>query len=198
MINSTIATVAFNQSGLEAMGAASGQLAAQWAEGLPTYDAAAMTLTLAGPARWHAPIAGVLQWHAFGAPLSDAGGSRLDGVVAVFRFHPQAALRLRRLVGQRYDERTDGRASRPVPWSAAIRGGEAPAEISQIVEGDPPLAPIDAPVGTSLTHGTLSFHDDRGLIIDPVAVAAIFRDLMLNAFPAVRNNDAGPAADLNQ
>jgi hypothetical protein len=198
MINSTIATVAFNQSGLEAMGAASGQLAAQWAEGLPTYDAAAMTLTLAGPARWHAPIAGVLQWHAFGAPLSDAGGSRLDGVVAVFRFHPQAALRLRRLVGQRYDERTDGRASRPVPWYAAIRGGEAPAEISQIVEGDPPLAPINAPVGTPLTHGTLSFHDDRGLIIDPVAVAAIFRDLMLNAFPAVRNKDAGPAADLNQ
>jgi hypothetical protein len=198
MINSTIATAAFNQAGLDAMGPASGQLAALWAEALPTYDAAAMTLTVAAPARWHAPTGGVLQWHAFGAPhLSDSAGAAVSGVVAVFRLHPQAALRLRRLVGQRYDGRTDGRASRPTPWYAAIRGGEAPDEIGEIVEGDPPLAPVEAPVGTPLTHGTLTFHDDRGLIIDPVAVASLFRDLMLNGFPALRNAGAGNPADLN-
>src|SRR5829696_7987353 len=101
MINSTIATTAFNQAGLDAMGTASGQLAAQWAEGLPAYDPAAMTLTLADPARFHAPVGGTFQWRAFGAPeLTDASGASLSGVVAVFRFHPQAALRLRRLIGQ--------------------------------------------------------------------------------------------------
>jgi hypothetical protein len=187
MINQTIATLAFSQSGLDAMGAASGQLAARWAEGSPSYDAGAMTLTLASPARWLAPIGGVFQWHKFGVPLRDASGARIDGIVALFRFHPQAALRLRRLIGQRYDERTDGRASRPVPWFAAIRGGEAPAEMADIQPGDPPLAPIDATVGTPLTHGTLTFHDERGLIVDPVAVAAMFRDLMKEGFRALRN-----------
>ena len=196
MINQTIATLAFAQSGLDAMGAASGQLAARWAEGGPSYDAAAMTLTLASPARWLAPVGGVFQWHKFGVPLRDAGGTRLDGIVAVFRFHPQAALRVRRLIGQRYDERTDGRASRPVPWFAAIRGGEAPPEMPDIQPGDPPLAPTNAAVGTPLTHGTLTFHDDRGLMVDPVAVAALFRDLM-QGFPALRNPGAGDAADLN-
>lgn len=197
MINQTIATLAFNQSGLDAMGAASGQLAARWAEAAPTYDAAAMTLTLARPARWIAPIGGVLQWHKFGVPLRDASGARLDGIIALLRFHPQAALRLRRLIGQRYDERTDGRASRPVPWFAAIRGGDAPAEMADITPDDPPLAPSQATVGTPLTPGTLTFHDERGLIVDPVAVAALFRDLMAEGFRALRHPGSGDAGDLD-
>ena len=197
MINQTLATLAFNQTGMDAMGVASGQLAAGWAEGAPSHDATAMTLTLADPARWLAPIGGALQWHKFGVPLRDASGARLDGVVALFSFHPQAALRLRRLIGQRYDGRTDGRASRPTPWFAAIRGGEAPAEMPDIGPDDPPLAPTAATVGTPLTHGTLSFHDQRGLIIDPVAVAAMFRDLLQNGFLALMNASAGNAADLD-
>ncbi len=144
-----------------------------------------------------APIGGSFQWHKFGVSLRDASGARLDGIVAVFRFHPQAALRVRRLIGQRYDERTDGRASRPVPWFAAIRGGEAPAEMPDIKPNDPPLAPTSANVGAPLTHGTLSFHDERGLIIDPVAVAAMFRDLLSDGFPALLNPSTGSAADLN-
>ncbi len=47
-----------------------------------------------------------------------------------------------------------------------------------------------ATVGTELTFGRLSFHDERGFIIDPVAVAAMFRDLMLNGFPALLNKAA--------
>lgn len=197
MINNTIATLAFNKSGLGAMGDASGQLAARWAEAMPTYDAAAMTLTLPSPSKWCAPISGSLQWFKFGVPLSDASGARLSGIVALFRFHPQAALRVRRLIGQRYDERTDGRSSRPVPFFAAIRDGEAPAEMPDIKPEDPPLAPTSAKVGTKLTFGKLSFHDERGFIIDPVAVAAIFRDLMLNGFKALRDPEAGDLADLD-
>ncbi len=37
----------------------------------------------------------------------------------------------------------------------------------------------------------LSFHDERGFIIDPVAVVAMFRDQMLNGFPALLNKAAG-------
>jgi phosphatidylserine/phosphatidylglycerophosphate/cardiolipin synthase-like enzyme len=195
MIDQTIAGAAFNASGLDAMGAASGQLAAAWAEGLPTYDAGAMTLQVASPDRWHAPIGGLLQWHKFGAPLTNAQGARFTGVVAVFSFHPQAALRLRRLIRQRYDGLAQ--AARPTPWYAAITGGEEPAEMASIQPGDPPLAPTAGSAGTGLTHGVLSFHDERGLIIDPVAVAAIFRDLMQNGFRALRNPQAGGAGDLN-
>lgn len=197
MINQTIASTAVNQTGLDALGLASGQLAAQWAEATPTYDAAAMTLSLPNPSRWRAMIGGVLQWHAFGASaLTDASGSALTGVVGVFRFHPQAALRIQRLIGSRYDGRTDGRASRPVPVWAAIRDGDPPAETADMVETDPPLAPVNGAVGAPLSFGTLTFHDELGLIIDPVAVASLFRDLM-RALPALRNDDAGPASDLN-
>ncbi|WP_394836663.1 hypothetical protein LVJ94_07120 [Pendulispora rubella] len=191
MINSTIATTAFNQAGLDAMGAASGQLAAQWAEGAASYDANAMTLTTAGGTRWHAMVGGTLLWRDQGAPeLTDAAGNALTGVVAVLRFHPQAALRLRRLIGQRYDGRTDDRASRPVPFFAAIRGAAMPPS------SEAPQAAHAASTGTPLVAGTLTFHDDQGAIVDPVAVACLHRDLM-RAFSALRKNDAGPAGDLD-
>ena len=196
MINPTIASTAINQAGLDAIGPASGQLAAQWAEATPGYDAAAMTLSLAGSARWHAMTGGLLQWHAFGvSSLTDAAGAALTGVVGVFRFHPQAALRLQRLIGARFDGRTDDRAARPVPVCAAIRDGDPPAETGSMTENDPPLAPVNATVGTPLSFGTLTFHDENGLIIDPVAVACLFRDLM-RGFPALRNDDAGAATEL--
>src|SRR6185369_14606958 len=138
--------------------------AALWGDGTPSYDASAMTLTLPNGTRWHAMIGGLLIWKAFGASeLMDASGASLTGVVGVFFFHPQSALRIRRLVGSRFDGRTDGSAIRPTPFFAALRGGEAPAEVADIVEADPPLAPIDAGVGTTLTHGTLTFHDESGL-----------------------------------
>src|SRR6185436_17535577 len=131
MISPVIATTAFNQFGLDAMGSASGQLAALWGDGTPSYDASAMTLTLPNGTRWHAMIGGLLIWKAFGASeLMDASGASLTGVVGVFFFHPQSALRIRRLVGSRFDGRTDGSAIRPTPFFAALRGGEAPAEVA--------------------------------------------------------------------
>ncbi|WP_394847002.1 hypothetical protein LZC95_05985 [Pendulispora brunnea] len=191
MINSTIATTAFNQAGLDAMGAASGQLAAQWAEGAASYDANAMTLTTAGSTRWHAMVGGTLLWRDQGAPeLTDSAGNGLTGVVAVLRFHPQAALRLRRLIGQRFDGRSDDRANRPVPFFAAIRGAALPAS------SEAPLAAHAATTGTALVGGTLTFHDEQGAIVDPVAVACLHRDLM-RAFSALRKGDAGPATDLD-
>src|SRR5690606_29830120 len=43
------------------------------------------------------------------------------------------------------------------------------------------------------THGRLTFHDERGLIIDPVAVACIMNDL-LAAFPALLRSGSGSAS----
>lgn len=196
MINSQITTAAFEASGLETMGAASGQLAAQWAEAAPTFDAAAMTLTSTGTAKWRTPTGAMLHWLGFGAAdLTDADGRPLELTVAVLRLHPQTVLRLRRLVGARFDGRTDGRTGRPVPVCAAIRDGDAPPEMADLEVDDPPLPPLFAPPGEPLTFGRLTFHDEQGLIIDPVAVACLFRDLM-RGFPPLRNPDAGTATDL--
>lgn len=199
MINQTIATAAFNKFGLEAMGIASGQLAAQWADAAPTYDRPAMTLTLGASNNWKAMTGGMVLWSAFGAKyLSDAAGNALTGTVGVFVIHPQAALRLRRLIGSRFDGVTTGLATRPVPFYIALKDG-APGDIQTLltgtVESDPPLAPINASVGTSIGHGTLTIHDEQGLIIDPAAVAALFKDLM-QAFPALRNDDGGSEDNL--
>jgi hypothetical protein len=196
LITPPLATAAFEASGLDAMGIASGQLAAQWAEAAPTFDSTAMTLTCSGPAVWHAPAGGMLHWSGFGAPdLTDAEGHPLELVVAVLRLHPQTVLRLRRLIGSRFDGRTDGRAGRLVPVCAAIRDGQAPPELADVGEGDPPLPPQFAPAGARLTFGRLTFHDEQGLIVDPVAVASLFRDLM-RGFPALRKPDAGVPNDL--
>lgn len=196
MIDRTIATTAWNQLGLGTLGAASGRVATRWAEGDPTYDATAMTLTLTGATRWIAPVAGTFGWRAFGAPeLRDADGVSLDGVVGVLRLHPHGALRLRRLAARRHDGRTDGRAIRPMPFFLAIRDGTPPAEVGSMIPSDPPLAPNDAPVGTPLSTGRLTVHDATGGCIDPVAVAAILRDL-LRGFPTLRDPDAGPVSDL--
>jgi len=196
VITPPLATAAFEASGLDAMGLASGQLAAQWAEAAPTFDATAMTLTCSGPAVWHAPAGGMLHWSGFGAPdLTDAEGRPLELVVAVLRLHPQTALRLRRLVGARSDGRTDGRAGRPVPVCAAIRDGQAPPELADVDADGPPLPPLFAPAGAQLTSGRLTFHDEQGLIVDPVAVACLLRDLM-RGLPALRKPDAGASNDL--
>ena len=123
MINQQIAQAAFQTSGLGALGLASGQLAALWAEARPGHDAAAMTLSVSASSRWHAPANGLLHRSAFGTPdLTDVTGRPLELVVGVLRFHPQTVLRLRRLVGARFDGHTDGRAGRPAPVCAALRG----------------------------------------------------------------------------
>ncbi len=190
MINPAIATTAFNQTGLDAMGLASGRLAGSWTNNTPIYDPERMTLSSGDP--WQAMMGGVFTWHAFGVDrLTDVTGDSLTGVVGVLSFHPQAALRIQRLAGRRFDGRTDGTSTRPIPFYAALRGGVPPDEINELTENDPPLAPISAAVETVLTQAVLTFHDKRGLIIDPVAVAWIFQDLMIG-FPALGISASGP------
>ncbi|WP_199041165.1 hypothetical protein [Glycomyces salinus] len=188
MINSTLASTAFNTTGLEALGHASAQLSAKWADARPSIDEAAMSLE--GAASWRAPVDGYLVWSRLGAPeLTDHAGVSLDGTVAVLRFHPQGALRLKGLVAARFD---GGQHRRPTPFFAALRDGTPPPDLPS----DQPMRPDTVLAGADIGHGRLTFHDERGLIIDPVAVACMMRDL-LRAIPALHRREAGTDDDIS-
>src|SRR5690606_1574135 len=131
--------------GLAALGSASAQLSATWADGSVSHQDEDMSLELGTASTWRAPIDGHLAWSKPGAPhLSDRTGAPLSGPVAVLRFHPQGALRLKRLVAARYS--TDGAHDRPTPFYAAIRDGNAPAGLPN---GEP-APPKSAGAGESL------------------------------------------------
>jgi hypothetical protein len=187
VINPTLAGTAFNTTGLEALGHASAQLSAKWADARPTHDDATMSLTLASG--WRAPADGYLIWSRTGAPgLTDHSGMPLSGSVGTVRFHPHGALRLKHLIAARYDA---GAHRRPTPFYAALRDGAPPAGLP----ADEPARPDTVRAGETLGPGRLTFHDERGLIIDPIAVAAVFRDL-LDALPALHRRDQGAAEDV--
>lgn len=192
MINQGLARTAFDQLGLDAMGAASGQLCARWGDARPTHVDAAMALTSTSP--WRAMVGGVVVWTEHGAPdLSDAAGIPLGGPIAVLRIHPHSALRLQRLVAARFS--TDGTTRvRPTPYAIAITGGTPPPELTDVAEGAS-LPPDTVVPGEPITEGTLTFHDERGLVIDPIAVANLLQDL-LRGLPALRHTGVGSAADV--
>jgi hypothetical protein len=100
----------------------------------------------------------------------------------VLRLHPQAVLRLERLAQVRYAQPGDP-PLRPVPWAMVVRGAQG-FTTSRWYEPDEVMTGISGPV---------SFHDGRGLIIDPIYVAAMFADLIA-AFPGLLPaSPSGPA-----
>ncbi|HKQ04764.1 MAG TPA: hypothetical protein VJ464_06500 [Blastocatellia bacterium] len=112
--------------------------------------------------------------------FSDANGQPLQMTCAIFRFHPQAALRLARLMAVRYENNTTA-LIRPVPHAMVIHNAGFYLT-DQIFEADAPLPSLG---NFDFSSQDISFHDERGLIIDPVYVAALFADL-LAAFPALQ------------
>jgi hypothetical protein len=98
-----------------------------------------------------------------------ADGLTLNGTGAVFRLHPSAVWRLETLMTGRYA--TGGAATvLPVPAALVVRGAQG-FTAARWWEPDESLA---ADVGAS---ALLSFHDRRGLIVDPLFVASLFADL---------------------
>jgi hypothetical protein len=89
----------------------------------------------------------------------------LSGPAAVYRLHPAAILRLSTLAKDRYT--TGGNPLMlPIPFAMVIRGVEG-FKTARWYEADELLG----------AGGKVSFHDARGLIIDPIFVAAMFSDL---------------------
>lgn len=114
--------------------------------------------------------------------FSGADAQPLMTACAVYRLHPQAVLRLERLMSVRYGPP----GVRPVACCMVVRGAEH-FETDQFFE-----AAADLPV-----TGPISFHDRRGLIVDPIYVASVFDDL-LGWLPALRPASvAGNVTDTN-
>ncbi|MFN8477779.1 MAG: hypothetical protein U0074_08200 [Kouleothrix sp.] len=166
--------------GLSALGLASLLLAPRWDTTTPgggAYDATNLTLTLSSP---RAPFRAVREFTDGPSAYSGPDGAALSGSAAIVRLHPQAVQRLERLAAVRYA--LPGAAPiRPVPWAMVVRGW-AGTTTPQWYEADEAL--------TGASNVQVSFHDGRGLIIDPIAVAAMFADL-LAAFPALQVPNAG-------
>jgi len=166
--------------GLSALGLASLLLAPRWDTTTPgggAYDATNLTLTLSSP---RAPFRAVREFTDGPSAYSGPDGAALSGSAAIVRLHPQAVQRLERLAAVRY-ALPGATPIRPVPWAMVVRGW-AGTTTPQWYEADEAL--------TGASNVQVSFHDGRGLIIDPIALAAMFADL-LAAFPALQVPNAG-------
>src|SRR5690606_2568789 len=145
------------------------------------YDPTALTLRLASP---RAPFMGIATWLASPAIYSDVSGQSLTGPAFALTLHPEAARRLQVLV----DLRTVTNVY-PVPVAMLLRGIAPPSPLP------PPQIYL---AGETLDDGTatVSFHDARGLPIDPVAMAHLWNDLIVfRAALQNANTFAGTPAD---
>ncbi|GAA4012904.1 hypothetical protein [Actimicrobium antarcticum] len=164
--------------GLESLGLTALLLAPRWsANALPGFNAAALTLSVTQLA---SPFLGLLTWLPHGHDYTDAQGLPIDAACGVICLHPHAAQRLFRLASARYAPAVQ--LVHPLPVTMLLRLGGLPNETPRRIEaGDPVPAPLGTPLPAPVV---VSFHDSRGLIICPVAVAAMFADLV-SALPGL-------------
>src|SRR4051812_33840256 len=153
--------------GIDALGLTAPNLSPVWATAAPgAYDPAALSLQVTG---LRAPFRAIREFTAAPSAYAGPNGMPLTGPAAVLRLHPEAARRLSRLVETRLGAAP---AIHPVPVALGVRGFALPNPIP-VPEwyycGDA----VDTP-GTV----TLTFHDNRGLPICPIAVAWLFADLL--------------------
>ncbi|MDQ3675644.1 MAG: hypothetical protein M3401_02390, partial [Actinomycetota bacterium] len=176
--------------GLLALGLTAPLLSPQWGSD-PTYDSAALTLTMPG-AGVRPPFLGIRSWVADlrGIGLYLVSGLPPQGIGAVLRLHPQAANRLERLVAGRLA--TPGDAIHPVPHAVLV---QCQTDVNETPQWFAPGESLDIVPGDT---AVMSFHDERGLIIDPIAVAAMFADLAgsLPALAPMGTGFAGTAGDV--
>lgn len=186
-LTQAVATNELQAEGLDALGLSVPTFSPAWASSTPdntAYDAAQMTLTLTNvraPFRAILTLAGSTE--ASANIWSHANGAALTGSLAVLRLHPEAAQRLARLMAARYGDPL----IYPVPIAMVVRNITPPDSgigANWFLAGETLRWNVD---GAPLNFGNavVSFHDHRGLIIDPVAVAAIFADL-IGTWPALR------------
>ncbi len=176
--------------GLETLGLTGLQLAPRWSTtSVPAFDPVALTLALTNA---ECPFGGMLTWHVHGNEFTDAQGQPIDAYCGVIRLHPHAQQRLFRVAAARYAN--GGTLAHPLPVAMLFRLTSPPDETPRRVDaGDT----VPQPQGGVALPAPLvvSFHDARGLIICPVAVAAMFADL-IQGLPGLRYPKApGTAGD---
>lgn len=153
-----------NANGLDALGLTVPALSMTWSTSTPAagdVDDATLRLTLAQVV---APFTGTYELQAAPGTFSGPSGDPYTTAAGVLALHPEALHRLETLVRTRL-----GRLDRPVPAAMLVHGVTVPAKplMNWFRAGD--ILP-DA--------GAVTFHDRRGLIIDPIAVAALLADLL--------------------
>ena len=192
-----------NADGVAALGLAAPLLSQAWTQALPTFNPADLSLTVT--ANWFSPIAGVL----INEPNPRGLGlSRFDGtpwpsggpIAVVFRIHPQARLRLERLMVANLQP------AGATPLDQSIRPVPAIILISN------PSATFSTPEMCSaglwtMPAGTVYMFDDHGLPVDPLAFAGAIAAVLVGTpaagtpttgTPAPAGNPAGtPAAIAN-
>lgn len=154
--------------GLDALGLVVPNLSSGWGDVTPSagdYNATTLRLTLTNP---RAPFRAPLRIETTPALWSDIQGNPVAGPVGVLRLHPEAARRLARMV----EVRLGAPQVRPLPVAMLVHGITPPAT---------PQAIDWYFAGEALGFGgphAVSFHDARGLAIDPLAVAALYNELI--------------------
>ncbi len=173
VLTPTAAANDLQQHGLDALGLTIPNLSPAWAASAPgAYDPAALSLQLTGV---RAPFRAIRRFLTTNTEFAGPDGKPLAGPIAALQLHPEAARRLTRLVENRLGATP---AIHPVPVAMAISGITPPATLpvpEWFFCGDT----IDTPGAVTIT-----FHDNRGLPVCPIYVAALFADL-LTALPGL-------------
>ena len=167
--------------GLDALGLTIPALSSAWsASVVGPADDPALRLSVTSPL---APFKGTLRIITNPTGYCDVAGDLVTGTVAALELHPEARHRLQALI----TGRLGGTLNRPVPVAMLVHGVTAPATPQ-------PMSWFAAGEALGFSgQRAISFHDARGLPIDPIAVGALFGDL-LTAFPALAFGDSGMPA----
>jgi hypothetical protein len=157
--------------GLLALGLTAVILSPRWAGADVTVDTVALTYTTTTDVM--APFTGLRRQldELAREGLFDVDGNPIVGPGTRFDLHPQAAARLATLVAGQLGSAAG--AIRPVPRTLVVRASTGTFTDQWF-----------AAAADIADAGTCSFHDERGLIICPVAVAALF-DALATALPAL-------------
>jgi hypothetical protein len=151
--------------GLDALGLTVPAFGKVWSGAAATCDDTTLQLSVTSP---RAPFTGTFRLEPKPVTLSALSGAPITTASGVLTMHPEAVHRLETLVRLRY-----GALQRPLPVAMVVHGVTIPAgtQLMSWFRGGDDL-------GLSGAH-EISFHDRRGLIVDPVAVASLLADLML-------------------
>jgi hypothetical protein len=181
---------------LDAFGLVMPVISAEWSDREPgVVDEDHLTLSIGGGLK--APFHAAGSYLPAGERWRDVAGRSVTGAVFALEMLPEAARRLTTLVTRRLGSPL----VRPVPVAMLVHGLTWSPPAGSPAGARPAVQSVRAgDVFTSLPAGQrldVTFHDSRGWPVDPIAVAALFADL-ITWLPALGAGQAGNAGGLSK
>jgi hypothetical protein len=173
-------------------------LSAEWSDLEPgVIDEDHLTLSIGGQLK--APFHAAASYLDTGARWRDVAGQPITGAVFAIEMLPEAARRLTTLV----TSRLGAPLMHPVPIAMLVHGLTWQPPPNSPPGAKPPVQSVRAgDVFAPLPSGSrldVTFHDARGLLVDPIAVAAMFADLIKwQPALAASNTQVGNPGGLNK